>query len=134
MGKLPNLELLEYMAEQVIRGNEEAMKKIKKRYEESMPKAFRRKTIPVELSCEVFSQVWGSTCTAFDVMEDGGPAVGGSAMTSAYTTVFRESVSDTYVVFVDGRLCYLVEKPTKEFLKDLKHRNLKSLSEAKKDY
>lgn len=34
-----------------------------------------------EIDAAMFPQIWGSTCTGFDVTEDGSPAIGGCAMT-----------------------------------------------------
>lgn len=148
---LPNLKFLEHQAKAAIRSDEDAVNKIVKHRELRVPAAFERKCIQivmleaeelsykipaewVELTCDVFLQAWGSTCTAFDVMPDGSAAVGGCAMTDAYTVVFHEHVSDTYVVFVDNELCYMVQNPTDAFLEDLKNRNLRSLSEAERRY
>lgn len=78
--------------------------------------------------------MWGSTCTAFDICEDGSPALGGCAMTEAYTVVIHERLTDTYFVFVNNRLCYYVEDANQTFLDDLKEHNIKPLSEAKKVY
>ena len=83
---------------------------------------------------DVFQQWWGCSCTAFDIMPDGSPTIGCSAMTPAYTVVMHEVHTDTYVVFVDNRLCYIVENANEEFHEDLVNRNMASLSEAKKIY
>lgn len=50
------------------------------------------------------------------------------------TWIFYESVTNTYVVFVDNKMCYIVDNPSEIFLKDLNERMLKSLSKAKKLY
>ena len=109
--KLPNLELLQYKAESVLRELNQLAE------------------FP-EYDIDCFSQIWGSTCTGFDKTKEGMPRVGGSAMTKEYATVVHELTNDIYLVFFGDRLCYKVEKATKEFLKDLKDRNLKPLSEA----
>lgn len=109
--KLPNLELLQYKAESVLRELNQLAE------------------FP-EYDIDCFSQIWGSTCTGFDKTKEGMPLAGGSAMTKEYTTIVHELTNDIYLVFFGDRLCYKVEKATKEFLKDLKDRNLKPLSEA----
>ena len=78
--------------------------------------------------------MWGSTNTAFTICSDGSPAIGGCAMTEAYTVVMHERTTDAYFVFVDNRLCYYVENANQAFLTDLKEHNIKPLSEAKKVY
>ena len=76
----------------------------------------------------------GSTCTAFDICEDGSPALGGCAMTEAYTVVFHERLLDFYFVYVDNKLCYFIENANQTFLDDLKEHRIKPLSEAKNVY
>ncbi len=125
--KYPNLELLVYQFKQVLNQDGEWVGKIKAAREE------RRHVFP-EFDVTVFPQIWGSTSTAFDVCEDGSLALGGSAMTKAYTVVVKETLTETYGVFVDDRLCYIVDNPSSEFYKDLSDRNMKRLSEAKKAY
>lgn len=83
---------------------------------------------------EVFIQMWGSTCTAFDICDNGSPAIGGCAMTEAYTVVMHERLTDTYFVFVNNEFCYCVENANQIFLDDLKEHQIRSLSEAKKVY
>ena len=126
---LPNLELLEYQATLDAKKNKNLMDTLKKHYEKQ---GF--KNVFINLDVEVFPQTWGSTCTAFDVCSDGSPAIGGCAMTKAYTCVFHEPISNTYFVFVDGRICYQVDNATPKFLKDLKNRNLEPLSMAREVY
>ena len=125
--KYPNLELMAYMFREQLIKNEEWMQEWNHLKEE-------RKFLRVNLECMVFTQVWGSTCTAFDVMPDGSAAIGGCAMTKAYTVVFRELNTEVYCVFVDDRPCYMVTDPTEKFYEDLKNHNMKSLSEARKFY
>lgn len=118
--RLPNLELLEYQAKLMIKQDKEMMKQLKNKR--------------IELDAYVFPQVWGSTCTAFDVDEKGQATIGGSAMTEAYTTVFAERVTETYFVFVDNRICYCVSNASEKFKKDLAKGQLESLSRAKMYY
>lgn len=126
---IPNLELLEYQAKLIIKQNKKTMEILKEHFSS---KGY--KNVLIDLDIEVFSQIWGSTCTGFDVCSDGSPAMSGSAMTKAYTCVFYESISDTYLIFIDGRFCYLVDEPNAKFLKDLKNKRLESLSKAQKMY
>lgn len=56
-----------------------------------------------EFQAMVFPQVWGSTCTGFDVTEDGMPTMGGSMMTTEYTTVFHELLTNTGVPLWKGQ-------------------------------
>lgn len=123
----PNLELMKYIFEQTLASDEEW----KKKFEEIKKE---KKYAFLDINVKVFPQIWGSTCTAFDVMKDGSPDIGGCAMTKAYTAVFHEHLTDYYCVFVDGKPCYMVDNPTQEFLEDLKKCNMKRLSEAKKCY
>lgn len=79
-----------------------------------------------------FSQMWGSTCTGFDVLKDGSPAIGGCAMTKEYTTVMHELLTDSYIVFFGAEPCYKVTNANETFFDDLAKRRMASLSEAKK--
>lgn len=125
--KYPNLELIEYKTKQGLSADEE----FKNFLNETRSK---NKHVFVEFEAIVFPQIWGSTCTGFDVAKDGSPALGGCAMTKEYTTVMHELLSDSYVVFFGDRPCYKVTNANDEFYEDLKHRNMASLSEAKKRY
>lgn len=126
--QLPNLELLEYKAKQYFFSNKENIR----RYEEiSKDSCFLGKLI---MEAYVFPQVWGSTCTGFDVDEEGNAMWGGDAMTEAYTTVFHEKLTGTYIVFFDGRVCYQVNDANEKFLGDLMNHRLERLSRAKKLY
>lgn len=124
----PNLELMEYKAFIAFKDNEELLKK----FEEAKEK--RGRFAGFDFVAEAFTQMWDSTCTAFDICEDGSPALGGCAMTEAYTVVIHERLTDTYFVFVNNRLCYYVEDANQTFLDDLNEHNIKPLSEAKKVY
>lgn len=125
--KYPNLELLEYKTKQMLAADEEFMKSLNEIRS-------KNKYSFLEFDSIVFPQVWGSTCTGFDVMKDGSPAIGGCAMTKEYTTVMHEKLTDSYVVFFGDRPCYKVTNANNEFYEDLKSRNMASLSEAKKRY
>lgn len=127
-GNYPNLELIEYQAYIAIKNTQELLKK----FEDA--KAKQGRFTRLDFVAEVFIQMWGNTCTAFDICPDGSPTIGGCAMTEAYTTVMHERTTDIYFVFVDNKLCYYVENANQAFLTDLKEHNIKSLSEAKKVY
>ena len=123
----PNLELLEYKAKQLFSRDDKIVEKVKELRKEN-------RYACVHFEAIVFPQVWGSTCTGFDVMEDGTPAIGGCAMTKEYTTIIHELLTDTYVVCFGDRPCYSVTDANEEFLADLNNRNMASLSEAKLKY
>ena len=125
--KYPNLELIEYKFRQLLNRDEEWKKKVRDARE-------KNRHIYPDYEAIVFPQIWGSTNTAFDVCKDGSPAIGGCAMTKAYTVVVKETLTETYGIFVDGEACYMVDNPSDEFYKDLSERNMKSLSEAKDVY
>nr|DAZ30843.1 MAG TPA: hypothetical protein [Caudoviricetes sp.] len=88
----------------------------------------------VEIEAVMFPQIWGSTCTGFDVTENGSPTLGGCAMTKEYTTVIHELVTDTYIIFFGEKMCYEVTNANAEFYEDLQKRQMASLSEAKRRY
>lgn len=125
--KYPNLELMEYQFKQLLNADKDWKEKIEKQKE-------KNKHVFLDFDVIVFSQIWGSTNTAFDICKDGSPTVGGSAMTKAYTVVIKETLTETYGVFIDNRPCYTVSNPTDEFYKDLSERKMKSLSRAKGSY
>ena len=124
MTRLPNLELLMYKASSIFLQEEEFLLKARKLKNYEI----------LDIEVETFPQTWGSTCTGFDITEDGKATVGGCAMTTEYTTVVHEKRTDFYLVFFGDRPCYAVHNPTKEFYEDLKNRNLASLSESKERY
>lgn len=124
----PNLELMEYMANTMLVNNED----LAKRFDNA--KREHGRISGADFVAEVFIQMWGSTCTAFDICADGSPAIAGCAMTEAYTVVMHERLSDTYFIFVDNKPCYYVVDATKKFLDDLRAHNIKSLSEVEKYY
>ncbi len=76
---------------------------------------------------KVFPQMWSSTALGFDEW-------GGSAMTTALTTVFR--CGNNYIVFFGERSAYCVsgEKSVELFLKDLKDERLPDVAKAKERY
>lgn len=125
--RYPNLELLEYKAGAALSRDEEFLKI----FEE---KKKNKKYVYAEIDAVVFPQIWGSTCTGFDVTEDGSPAWGGCAMTKEYTTVFHELLTDTYIIFFGEKMCYKVTNANAEFYEDLQKRQMASLSEAKRRY
>lgn len=125
--RYPNLELLEYKARAALSRDEEFLKI----FEE---KKKNKKYVYAEIDAVVFPQIWGSTCTGFDVTEDGSPARGGCAMTKEYTTVFHELLTDTYIIFFGEKMCYKVTNANAEFYEDLQKRQMASLSEAKRRY
>lgn len=129
--KYPNLELMEYKFRQILNKNEKWISKIRA-YKEKNPSTARY-VLP-EFDITVFSQVWGSTITAYDVCPDGSPAIGGCAMTKAYTVVIEEKLTRTFGVFVDDQFCYIVLDPSDAFYEDLKNHDIASISRAKKSY
>ena len=124
---VPNLELLLYKAQQLLAHDEEFIKALQKRKDEL-------NHLTVDFDVIVFSQVWGNTCTGFDITTDGSPTFGGCAMTKEYTTVIHETVTDCYCVFFGDRPCYKVTNANQNFHEDLMKRQMASLSEAKERY
>jgi len=127
MRTVPNLELLLYKAQQLLAHDEEFIKALQKRKDEL-------NHLTVDFDVIVFSQVWGNTCTGFDITPDGSPNIGGCAMTKEYTTVIHETVTDCYCVFFGDRPCYKVTNANQNFHEDLMKRQMASLSEAKERY
>lgn len=125
--RYPNLELLGYKVRVALSQDEEFLKILEE-------KKRNNKYAYAEIDAVMFPQVWGSTCTGFDVTEDGRPALGGRAMTKEYTTVMHELLTDTYIVFFGEKLCYRVTNANAEFFEDLQNRRMASLSEAKRRY
>lgn len=123
--KYPNLELLVYKAKQLLSENINFKSRVSD---------LNIKNASLEFDVEVFPQIWGSTCTGFDVTSDGEPMIGGSAMTKAYTTVVHELRTDFFVVFFDDRVCYIAYDVKKAFLDDLANRCMASSSVAKQIY
>ena len=75
MTRLPNLELLMYKASSIFLQEEEFLLKARKLKNYEI----------LDIEVETFPQTWGSTCTGFDITEDGKATVGGCAMTTEYT-------------------------------------------------
>lgn len=123
MIKLPNLELLEYKARIYFFSN----RKNRELYLQKRRKANL-------FTAEVFIQTWPSTCLGFDVDQNGNATAGGQAFTDAYTTVFCEPETLTYLVFFGEEICYQVQNPKEEFFEDLKRHRLLPLSQANKIY
>ena len=125
--KYPNLELLEYQFKQQLLASDCFTEKVKKIKETN-------RFFHLDFDVKVFSQIWGSTCTAFDIDNNGNPVMSGDAMTKAYTVVIQETNTSYYGVFVDDKLCYLVNDPPKEFFEDLYNCSMVSKSEAYNRY
>lgn len=125
--RYPNLELLEYKARVALSKDEEFLKNFEAKRKDN-------KYVYSEIDAVVFPQIWGSTCTGFDVTEDGSPTLGGCAMTKEYTTVLHELATDIYIIFFGEKMCYKVTNANVEFFEDLKKRHMASLSEAKMRY
>lgn len=127
--KLPNLELIEYKAKEILGNNKDFISKLESIKEESATKG-KTCYVILEYDIETFPQVWGSTATGFDA--EGGLA--GCAMTKEYTTVVHENVTDFYVIFFGEKPCYLVDEVNDSFLSDLKERRLAGAKEASTKY
>ena len=123
----PNLELLEYKAIMYLSRDKEFVRILDEKKRDN-------KYALVEIEAVMFPQIWGSTCTGFDVTENGSPTLGGCAMTKEYTTVIHELVTDTYIIFFGEKMCYEVTNANAEFYEDLQKRQMASLSEAKRRY
>jgi hypothetical protein len=65
----------------------------------------------------VFAQVWASTALGF-----GG--LGGQAITTAYTTVLRSSVTDEFCIYFGGRFAYRIVNANERFYEDIKQRRM----------
>lgn len=124
---VPNLELVLYKTQQLLMNDKEFIQTIAELKEQG-------KNPYINLSLDVFPQMWGSTTTGFDVTASGEPTIGGRAMTEEYTVVVHERTTGCYCVFFGERPCYIVTNANDDFLHDLKNHNLASLSEAKKKY
>ena len=129
MTRYPNLELLEYKAKQLLAQDAEFLAAVKAYKKENNTKYAR-----YDFNVTMFPQVWGSTCGGFDVAEEGSPAIGGSAMTKEYTTVFHETLTGSYVIFFGNRPCYKVTNPNEDFINDMQKHRVVGLSEAKTRY
>lgn len=125
--RYPNLELLEYKAIMYLSRDKEFVRILDEKKRDN-------KYALVEIEAVMFPQIWGSTCTGFDVTEDGSPTLGGCAMTKEYTTVLHELATDTYIIFFGEKMCYKVTNANAKFFEDLQKRRMASLSEAKRRY
>lgn len=125
--RVPNLELVLYKAQQLLAHDKEFVEALKE-------KRKTEKHLHIDFSLDVFPQMWGSTCTGFDVTENGEPTIGGSAMTEEYTVVIHERTTDSYCVFFGEQPCYKVTNANADFYDDLKNHRMASLSEAKQRY
>lgn len=123
----PNLPLLEFHAKQAL-SMDAAFCKL---WREAVKKGMY---VYLQFDAIVFSQIWGSTCGGFDITKDGKPAIGGSAMTRAYTTVMHETTTDMYVVFFGEKPCYVVYDPTDDFFRDLQNHAMAPVSKASGRY
>ena len=129
MTRYPNLELLEYKAKQLLSQDKEFLSAV-----EAYKKENNKNNAGFNFNTTMFPQVWGSTCTGFDVATDGSPAIGGSAMTKEYTTILCETLTESYIVCFGDRPCYKVTNPSKDFLHDLMRHSMASLKEAQGRY
>lgn len=123
----PNIELLVYKAKQMLANDDEFKAAYEKLKEEN-------KYAVVDFDVVVFSQIWGSTCTGFDICSDGSSTVGGCAMTKEYTTIVEETQTGSHIVFFGDRACYKVTNANGNFYEDIEKHRMASLSEAKKRY
>lgn len=73
VARIPNLELLLYKAQQALCHDPDFVQKIAEIKENDS-----HKKVYLDFSVECFSQIWGSTCTGFDVTEAGEPVMAGS--------------------------------------------------------
>lgn len=125
--KYPNLELIEYQFKQLLSKDKDWRNKVD-------DIKSKNKFLQPSFDVIVFAQIWGSICTAFDVCDDGMTVLSGQSMTKAYTVIIKETLTETYGIFVDGKPCYMVDNPSDKFYEDLSKRNMKGLSQAKKFY
>lgn len=126
--KLPNLELLEYQAKLTIKNNSFLMQKRRVYFDKNGHEFYGPE---IEFECSVFAQKWPTENTAF---QDNSALLSSSASYKAYTVVFYEPVCNSYVVFVDSKLCYVVDEPNADFLEDLKNHELRDVVEAREFY
>lgn len=116
MSKYPSLEKLENIAASLY----EVDSTLKERIGERVPR----------FEVHMFPQRWGSTKLGFDdaIM------YGDQAMMMAYTTVFHEVVTETFIVFFGNELAYMVYDPSEIFYADFAKQKLQSIKLAKKLY
>ncbi|MCX4256523.1 MAG: hypothetical protein OSJ54_06305 [Oscillospiraceae bacterium] len=126
--KLPNLELILYMAKLELAVHHDSWQAI------IDEKKAKNRFVRPDFAVQVFPQMWGNTCTGFDITWDGEPTIAGQAMTEEYTTVVHERVTGFYCVFFGELICYVVSYANEAFLTDLKNHNMACRSEANKRY
>lgn len=117
MSNYPNLEKLEALASSLYTAEDFLLKQ---RIGDNSPK----------LEAFMFPQKWGSANLGFD---DVFPYSEQSTV-SAYTVVFHELNTETFVVFFGGELAYMVYDPSEIFYADLAKQKLQSVKLAKKLY
>lgn len=117
MLKYPNLEQLENIAASLYRKEDSFLIDLIK---DKRP----------DFEAYMFPQTWGTTALGFDE----GNAFCGQAMTQAYTLVFHELNTNTFVVFFSEKLAYMVYNPSEIFYADLAKQKLQSIKLAKKLY
>ena len=116
MTRYPNLELLEYKAKQLLAQDEEFLAAV-----EAYKKENNTKYARYDFNVTMFPQIWGSTCGGFDVAKE-------------YTTVFHETLTESYIVCFGDRPCYKVTNPSEDFLNDMRQHRMVGLREAKTRY
>lgn len=121
----PNIEMLIERTKRYLDRDEKALKIIREN---------AQKWRATNFNVYVWPQTWGSTCTGFDITDDGEPAIGGSAMTEAYTTVIYIDVLDKYYVYIGDELCYIITEPSEKFIEDFKKMRLQGKRYAKENY
>lgn len=121
--KYPNLESLEHQMDLALSKNTEFLKKL-----QLIDKS------KCEIEVTVFPQLWGNTCTGFDITENGKSIISQSIITKEYTSVFHELLTNTWCIFFGNKLCYIITDPNEKFYKDLSEKHMASLSEAKQKY
>ena len=129
MTRYPNLELLDYKAKQLLSQDKEFLAAV-----EAYKKENNTKYAAFDFNTTMFPQVWGSTCTGFDIAADGSPAIGGAAMTKEYTTVLCETLTGSYIVCFGDHPCYKVTNPSEDFINDMREHHMSGLREAKTRY
>lgn len=107
MTRLPNLELLMYKAMNYFQQDEEFLKKCDEKKDHNYQ--------AVTFDIETFSQTWGSTCTGFDITEDGKSTIGCCAMTMEYTTVVHARRINSYLVFLGIKFAMQFTIPLRSF-------------------
>lgn len=118
----PNLELISYLAAEVLMKDDSIKKKL-----ESEKKNLGSSP---EFDIISFPQIWKNSNTGFDneaAEED-------SMLVKEYTCVVHELLTGTWLVFFGGKPCYSVTDPGSQFFEDVAAMHMAPLSEAKKRY